>query len=108
MSFIDSVDELDSVNEIRNVLMSAESLFPADGTVLAIGEVMAVEQGRRFTQKTLQAAMDEQIKTLEKTFAFPVLHLWVEKGSPRSQGSSPDHSGGRRATVSDLSEVCSL
>ena len=80
----------------------------ADGTVLAIGEVMAVEQGRRFTQKTLQAAMDEQIKTLEKTFARPVLHLWVEKGSPRSQGSSPDHSGGRRATVSDLSEVCSL
>lgn len=38
----------------------------ADGTVLAIGEVMAVEQGRRLTQNTLQAAMDEQIETLEK------------------------------------------
>jgi len=38
----------------------------ADGTVLAIGEMVAVEQGRRLTQKTLQAAVDEQTETLEK------------------------------------------
>ena len=38
----------------------------ADGTVLAIGEVMAVDQGRKLTQKTLQISMDEQVETLEK------------------------------------------
>lgn len=37
----------------------------ADGTVLAIGEVMAVDQGRKLTQATLQAAMDAQVAWLE-------------------------------------------
>lgn len=38
----------------------------ADGTVLAIAERLAVEQGREFTRRTLQAAVDRQAQAVEK------------------------------------------
>ncbi len=38
----------------------------ADGTVLAIAESMAVQQGRKLTQKTLQASLDAQVEDVEK------------------------------------------
>ena len=39
---------------------------PADGTVLAIAEKIAVEQGRELTRRTLQASVDRQTKAVEK------------------------------------------
>jgi hypothetical protein len=41
----------------------------ADGTVLAIAETLAVEQGREFTRKTLQMSIAAQVKTVEEKFA---------------------------------------
>jgi hypothetical protein len=41
----------------------------ADGTVLAIAETLAVEQGRELTRKTLQMSIAAQVKTVEKKFA---------------------------------------
>lgn len=38
----------------------------ADGTVLAIGEKLAVEQGRELTRRTLQATLDTQVESVEK------------------------------------------
>ena len=38
----------------------------ADGTVLAIGEKLAVEQGRELTRRTLQATLDAQVQSVEK------------------------------------------
>lgn len=38
----------------------------ADGTVLAIAEKIAVEQGRELTRRTLQASVDEQTRSVEK------------------------------------------
>lgn len=43
----------------------------ADGTVLAIAETLAVEQGRELTRKTLQAAVDAQVETVEKKVRPP-------------------------------------
>ena len=37
----------------------------AGGTVLAIAEKIAVEQGRELTQRTLQASVDRQTKAVE-------------------------------------------
>ena len=37
-----------------------------DGTVLAIAEKIAVEQGCELTRRTLQASVDRQTKTVEK------------------------------------------
>ena len=38
----------------------------AGGTVLAIAEKIAVEQGRELTRRTLQASVDRQTKAVEK------------------------------------------
>lgn len=38
----------------------------ADGAVIAIGEALAVDQGRELTRKTLQAAVAAQLETVEK------------------------------------------
>lgn len=38
----------------------------ADGTVLAIAEKIAVEQGRELTRRTLQASVDRQTEAVEK------------------------------------------
>lgn len=38
----------------------------ADGTVLAIAEILAVEQARELTRKTLQASIDAQVDSVEK------------------------------------------
>lgn len=38
----------------------------ADGTVIAVAEVLAVEQGRKLIEKTMQCAMDAQVESLEK------------------------------------------
>ena len=38
----------------------------ADGTVLAIAEKIAVEQGRELTRRTLQVSVDRQTKAVEK------------------------------------------
>lgn len=43
----------------------------ADGTVIAVGEALAVEQGRELIRKTLQAAVDAQINTIEKKVRPP-------------------------------------
>ncbi|MCP4786436.1 MAG: hypothetical protein GY878_23090, partial [Fuerstiella sp.] len=37
----------------------------ADGTVLAIAETLAAQQGRELTQKSLQASIDAQVETVE-------------------------------------------
>ena len=37
----------------------------AGGTVLAIAEKIAVEQGRELTRRTLQASVDRQTKAVE-------------------------------------------
>lgn len=41
----------------------------ADGTVFAIAEKLAVEQGRELTQRTLQASLNAQVKSVEKKVA---------------------------------------
>lgn len=38
----------------------------ADGTVLAIAEKLAVEQGRELTRRTLQTVVDRQTQAVEK------------------------------------------
>jgi hypothetical protein len=38
----------------------------ADGTVLAIAEKIAVDQGRELTRQTLQASADRQTQAVEK------------------------------------------
>jgi len=38
----------------------------ADGTVLAIAERIAVDQGRELIRKTLQASLDQQAHAVEK------------------------------------------
>ena len=43
----------------------------ADGTVLAVGEKLAVEQGRELTRRTLQATLDTQVESVEKKTAQP-------------------------------------
>ena len=43
----------------------------ADGTVIAIGEAIAVDQGRELTRKTLQAAVAAQRDTVEKKVRPP-------------------------------------
>lgn len=43
----------------------------ADGTVFAIAEKLAVEQGREFTRQTLQATLHAQVKSVEKKVARP-------------------------------------
>ncbi len=43
----------------------------ADGTVLAIAEKMAVEQGRELTRRTRQASVDRQARAVEKKGCRP-------------------------------------
>ena len=43
----------------------------ADGTVLAIAETLAVEQGRELTRKTLQASIDAQVDSVKKKVRPP-------------------------------------
>jgi len=43
----------------------------ADGTVIAIGEALAVDQGRELIRKTLQAAVAAQLETVEKKVRPP-------------------------------------
>ena len=38
----------------------------ADGTVLAVAEKLAVEQGRELIRRTLEASMEQQVKAVEK------------------------------------------
>ena len=38
----------------------------ADGHVLAVAESLAVEQGRELTRKTLQASVNDIVKSVEK------------------------------------------
>lgn len=38
----------------------------ADGTVLAVAEKLAVEQGRELTRRTLQVSLDAEVKLVEK------------------------------------------
>ena len=38
----------------------------ADGTVLAVAEQLAVQQGRELIRQTLQASLDEQTRAVEK------------------------------------------
>ena len=45
----------------------------ADGTVLAIAEKMAVDQGREMTRRTLQTSLDAQVKSVEKKVDQPGL-----------------------------------
>jgi hypothetical protein len=37
----------------------------ADGIVLAVGEKLAVEQGRELIRRTLQATLDAQVESVE-------------------------------------------
>lgn len=43
----------------------------ADGTVIAIGEALAVDQGRELTRKTLQAAVASQVEAVQKKVRPP-------------------------------------
>jgi hypothetical protein len=43
----------------------------ADGTVLAIAEKMAVDQGRELTRRVLQISLDTQVKSVEKKVDQP-------------------------------------
>ena len=43
----------------------------ADGTVLAVAEKLAVEQGRELTRRTLQATIDAQVESVEKKVVRP-------------------------------------
>ena len=43
----------------------------ADGTVFAVAEKLAVEQGRELTRKTLQATLNVQVKDVEKKVGPP-------------------------------------
>jgi hypothetical protein len=43
----------------------------ADGTVLAIAEILAVEQARELTRKTLQASIAAQVDSVEKNVRPP-------------------------------------
>jgi hypothetical protein len=43
----------------------------ADGTVLAIAEILAVEQARELTRKTLQASIDAQVDSVENKVRPP-------------------------------------
>lgn len=45
----------------------------ADGTVLAIAEQMAVDQGRELTRRMLQTSLDAQVKSVEKKVDQPGL-----------------------------------
>jgi hypothetical protein len=42
-----------------------------DGTVFAVAEQLAVEQGRELTRKTLQATLNVQVKSVEKKVGPP-------------------------------------
>ena len=59
----------------------------ADGTVLAIAETLAVQQGRELTRKTLQMSIDAQVETVQKKFARPDVPVWNEEVSSWSKGS---------------------
>lgn len=43
----------------------------ADGSVLAVAEKIAVEQGRELTRKTLQTSVNAQVKSVEKKVHSP-------------------------------------
>jgi hypothetical protein len=43
----------------------------ADGSVLAVGEKLAVEQGRELTRRTLQTTLNVQVESVEKKVARP-------------------------------------
>lgn len=43
----------------------------ADGTVIAIGEALAVDQGRELTRKTLQTAVAAQVESVQKKVRPP-------------------------------------
>lgn len=38
----------------------------ADGTVFAVAEQLAMQQGRELIRRTLQASLDEQVRAVEK------------------------------------------
>jgi hypothetical protein len=73
----------------------------ADGTVLAIAETLAVEQGRELTRKTLQMSIAAQVKTVEKKFAPPDLPVRNEEGSPRPKDSRTNDVCWRSSFVAD-------
>ena len=43
----------------------------ADGTVLAVAEKLAMEQGRELIRQTLQATIDAQVESVEKKVVRP-------------------------------------
>ena len=43
----------------------------ADGSVLAVAEKIAVEQGRELIRKTLQTSVNAQVKSVEKKVPSP-------------------------------------
>jgi hypothetical protein len=53
----------------------------ADGTVLAIAEILAVEQARELTRKTLPASIAAQVDSVETKFARPHLRMRIEESS---------------------------
>ena len=53
-----------AVLNLRSLNSAADAA--SDGTVFAVAEKLAVEQGRELTRRTLQASLDVQVKTVEK------------------------------------------
>lgn len=58
-----------AVLNLRTLNSAADAAV--DGTVFAIAEKLAVEQGRELTRKTLQATLNVQVKNVEKKVGPP-------------------------------------
>ena len=58
-----------AVLNLRTLNSAADAA--ADGTVFAVAEKLAVEQGRELTRKTLQATLNVQVKDVEKKVGPP-------------------------------------
>ncbi len=58
-----------TVLNLRTLNSAADAAV--DGTVFAVAEQLAVEQGRELTRKTLQATLNVQVKSIEKKVGPP-------------------------------------
>ena len=72
---------------------------------MAIGEALAVEQGRELIRRTLQAAVDVQIDTIEKKFARTDLRVRNQEIASWSKGANASDNGARNLCVSNRSRV---
>ena len=65
-----------AVLNLRTLNSAADAA--ADGTVFAVAEKLAVEQGRELTRKTLQATLNVQVKDVEKKVG-PLVEIRLQR-----------------------------